>query len=62
MTAQNGSYRLLLQEGVQPGDLLKNLVNQPAVAVQRFEQVEISLDEIFVRMVGREPATEAGNS
>jgi ABC-2 type transport system ATP-binding protein len=61
MTVQNGSYRLLLREGVQPGDLLKNLVTQPAVTVQRFERVEISLDEIFVRTVGREPAPEVSN-
>jgi ABC-2 type transport system ATP-binding protein len=61
ITAQNGSYRLLLQEGVQPGDLLKSLVNQPALAVQRFERVETSLDEIFVRMVGRELDAEEGD-
>lgn len=50
----NGSYRLLLESGVQPEAVLKNLVNQPEVTVQRFEQVAISLDEIFVQTVGRE--------
>ncbi|GAB4448350.1 MAG: ATP-binding cassette domain-containing protein [Anaerolineae bacterium] len=50
----NGSYRLLLKQGLTPEALLKKLVNQPGLAVQRFEQVAVSLDEIFVRMVSRE--------
>lgn len=50
----NGSYRLLLEEGVQPETVLKRLVNQPAVTVHHFEQVTVSLDEIFVQTVGRE--------
>lgn len=58
IAAQNGSYRLMLQAGVRPEELLKNLVSQPDVTVRRFEQVEISLDEIFVRMVGREVGDE----
>lgn len=58
VTSQNGSYRLLLREGVQPEQLLKELVNRPELAVRRFEQVEVSLDEIFVRMVDREITAE----
>jgi ABC-2 type transport system ATP-binding protein len=54
----NGSYRLLLKEGLGTEELLKNLVNQPGLTVQRFEQVVVSLDEIFVRMVGREVDAE----
>jgi ABC-2 type transport system ATP-binding protein len=58
MTHQDGSYRLLLQEGVQPGEVLRTLVNRPDTTVQRFERVEASLDEIFVRLVGREVIEE----
>lgn len=52
ITSHNGSYRLLLQEGVWPEAVLKTLVNRPEITVERFERVEVSLDEIFVRMVG----------
>jgi ABC-2 type transport system ATP-binding protein len=58
MTHQDGSYRLLLQEGVQPEEVLRTLVNRPDTTVQRFERVEASLDEIFVRLVGREVIEE----
>jgi ABC-2 type transport system ATP-binding protein len=53
ITDHNGDYRLVLEEGVQPDQLLKLLVNREGVAVQRFERVQISLDEIFVHVVGR---------
>lgn len=49
----NGSYRLLLQEGVPPQEVLRALVNTPGVVVDRFESVEPSLDDIFVQVVGR---------
>jgi ABC-2 type transport system ATP-binding protein len=58
MTHQDGSYRLLLREGVQPEQVLRVLVNRPDITVQRFERVEASLDEIFVRVVGREVTAE----
>ncbi len=58
ITGQNGSYRLLLKEGVRPEALLKTLVDRPNIAVERFERVETSLDEIFVQVVGRELAPE----
>jgi ABC-2 type transport system ATP-binding protein len=58
ITSQNGSYRLLLEEAVQPETLLKTLVNRPEITVERFERVETSLDEIFVRVVGHDPAQE----
>jgi len=38
--------------------LLKILVDRPDITVERFERVEISLDEIFVRVVGRDPGQE----
>lgn len=58
LVASDGGYRMLLQEGVQPEQLLKTLVNMPQVTVERFERVETSLEEIFVRIVGREVADE----
>ncbi len=61
MTVKDGTRRLLLSAGVKPDELLRTLVNMPDVAVERFERVETSLDEIFVRVVGREGAKE-GNT
>lgn len=55
----NGDYRLLLEEGTQPESVLQKLVNMPEVSVERFEQVEPSLDEIFVEVVGRSVSEEA---
>ncbi|HSO27686.1 MAG TPA: DUF4162 domain-containing protein, partial [Anaerolineales bacterium] len=51
---QNGGYRMMLAEGVQPEDVLKSLVQMPQLTVERFERVRLSLDEIFVRVVGRD--------
>ena len=48
----NGGYRMMLEESVQPEEVLQVLVNNPQVTVKRFEQVEVTLDEIFVRVVG----------
>jgi len=50
---ENGSYRLLLEEGVPPEEVLQALVHAPELVVERFEHVETSLDEIFIRVVGR---------
>jgi ABC-2 type transport system ATP-binding protein len=57
-THQDGSYRLLLREGVEPEEVLRALVNRPDITVERFERVEASLDEIFVQVVGREAVDE----
>jgi ABC-2 type transport system ATP-binding protein len=54
IVAHNGRYRLLLQEGVQPENLLKTLVGRPDLTVESFQRVETPLDEIFVDVVGRE--------
>jgi ABC-2 type transport system ATP-binding protein len=65
VVAQNGRYRLLLEQGIRPENLLKTLVDRPELTVEAFKQVETSLDEIFVQVVGRElepgelPAQEA---
>jgi ABC-2 type transport system ATP-binding protein len=52
--AQDGVYRMILQEGTRPEQVLESLVTRPGITVERFERVETSLDEIFVRVVGRE--------
>jgi ABC-2 type transport system ATP-binding protein len=56
LVARNGGYRMLLQDGIHPEELLKTLVNMPEITVERFERVETSLDEIFVRVVGHAAA------
>ncbi len=58
VTKQNGRYRLLLSDGLQPEAILKTLVNLPTITVERFERVEPSLDEIFVQVVGRDLSAE----
>ena len=52
LTRSNGDYRMVLSKGVKPEEVLQRLVANPALTVERFERVEISLDEIFVRLVG----------
>lgn len=59
ITHDNGDYRLLLEEGTQPESILQTLVEMPEVSVERFEQVEPSLDEIFIEVVGRPVSEEA---
>lgn len=56
---QNGDHRMLLEDGVSPANVLKALVEDSSLEVERFEQVETSLDEIFVRVVGRSVEEEA---
>lgn len=51
-------YRLLLDDGVLPEEVLQALVHEPAVVVERFERAQTSLDEIFVQVVGRSVAEE----
>jgi ABC-2 type transport system ATP-binding protein len=58
ISSNQEGYRMLLEEGVQPEELLKTLVNMPEVTVERFERVEASLEEIFVQVVGREVTEE----
>ncbi len=52
MVVDGGVYRMSLEAGVQPDQLLRTLVALPGVNVERFERVQASLDEIFVRVVG----------
>jgi ABC-2 type transport system ATP-binding protein len=54
ITPQNGTYRMLPEEGVEPEQILETLVGMPGVRVERFERVRTSLEEIFVRVVGHD--------
>lgn len=58
VSVADGTYRMLLNEGVKPNEVLRALVSKPDVVVERFERVETSLDEIFVRVVSRDKAKE----
>jgi ABC-2 type transport system ATP-binding protein len=49
---RNGGYRMRLEAGKAPEEVLLSLVNMPNVRVQRFERVQTSLEEIFVQVVG----------
>jgi ABC-2 type transport system ATP-binding protein len=51
---ENGGYHMLLKARVKPEQVLKALVNLPDVTVKRFEQVEPSLDDIFIQVVSRQ--------
>lgn len=54
MATHDGSYRLILGEGVAPESILKQLVEMPNVTVEGFERVQPSLDDIFIQVVKRE--------
>ncbi|MBS3753141.1 MAG: ATP-binding cassette domain-containing protein [Anaerolineales bacterium] len=54
LVPRNGGYHLVLGEGVQPEEVLQRLVSDPDLTVERYERVEISLDDIFVQVVGGE--------
>lgn len=51
ITSRSGGYRLVLADGARPETILQGLVTNPDIVVKRFEQDEVSLDEIFVKVV-----------
>jgi len=51
---------MVLSEGVRPEDVLQRLVSNPELTVERYERVEISLDDIFVQVVGGEKLNDSG--
>jgi ABC-2 type transport system ATP-binding protein len=53
----NGDYRLLLQRGVRPEQVLKKLANTESLRLKRFEELRASLEEIFVQVVGNDALT-----
>jgi ABC-2 type transport system ATP-binding protein len=50
---QNGDYRLVLNHGVLPKDILRDLVGQN-IAIDQFEIATPTLDEIFIKVVNGE--------
>ena len=56
---ENGDYRLSLQGGVDPQEVLKALVSRDGNKIERFEIAEPSLDDIFVSVVEGEEEVEA---
>ena len=54
LSQRNGAYHMLLAENVEPAQVLETLVHMPGVTVRRFEQIEASMDEIFIKVVGEE--------
>ena len=62
VSPRNGGYRMTLEEGVRPEELLQTLVAMPEITVERFERVRRSLDDIFVQVVGREVEDLGGDT
>jgi ABC-2 type transport system ATP-binding protein len=56
---ENGEWRLSLEPGADPQEVLKAVVARTGVKVERFELAEPSLDDIFITVVtgGTTPAT-----
>lgn len=48
---EDGQWRLSLQGGADPQEVLRALVARPGVTVERFELAEPSLDDIFISVV-----------
>jgi ABC-2 type transport system ATP-binding protein len=48
---ENGGWRLSLEPGADPQDVLRALTSRPDVRVERFELAEPSLDDIFINIV-----------
>jgi ABC-2 type transport system ATP-binding protein len=58
---EDGQWRLSLEGGADPQEVLRALVARPGIIVERFELAEPSLDDIFVSMVTAEgDASPAG--
>jgi ABC-2 type transport system ATP-binding protein len=56
---EDGGWRLSLETGADPQEVLRALAGRPGVRVERFELAEPSLDDIFITVVtgGTGPAT-----
>ncbi len=61
---ENGGWRLSLETGADPQDVLKALAARTEVKVERFELAEPSLDDIFITVVtgGTSPTSRARSS
>jgi ABC-2 type transport system ATP-binding protein len=58
INSDNGTYRLSLEQDTPSERVLEELVKMPDVIVERFERVQIALDEIFIRVVERDLSEE----
>ncbi len=56
---EDGGWRLSLEGGADPQEVLKALTARPGVRVEHFELAEPSLDDIFITVVtgGTSPVT-----
>src|SRR6185436_299096 len=54
VASQDGRQRVTLSEGIQPGDLLKQIVDR-GLHLDTFERASASLDEIFITVVKGAP-------
>ena len=54
VTPENGGYKLTLQPGVEPVDIMAAIAGR-RLQVDKFEIAMPSLDEIFIRIVGENP-------
>lgn len=50
---RDGTFRLLLKDDVDPGSVLRGLV-QSGIRIDRFERVLASMEDIFIRVTGGE--------
>jgi ABC-2 type transport system ATP-binding protein len=53
ISSHNSSTRLELSNETTPQEILRNLASRPGVSITRFERALPSLDEVFVRVAGR---------
>jgi ABC-2 type transport system ATP-binding protein len=58
----NGTWNLTLATGVDSQDVLREIVRQDGVKLERFEIAEPSLEDIFVTVVQRATYAEVGNA
>jgi ABC-2 type transport system ATP-binding protein len=51
--AENGGWRLVLEPGADPQEVLRRLTQRPGTHIERFELADASLDDIFIAVVQR---------
>lgn len=59
---RNGTWSLTLDVGVDPQDVLRAMMRQDSVKLERFEIAEPSLEDIFVTVVQRTGYAEVGDA
>jgi len=56
--SDNGAWHLALDVGVDPQAVFRAIASRPEMKIERFELAEASLDDIFIQVVGGQPAGE----